>query len=365
MTVGSLSQVLAGCAQALGLPTVHSPQFPQAQSVVLCLIDGLGAQQLRHYQADAPTLSALQMHSGVDAKTVFPSTTATALASLGTGLDPGQHGLVGSAFWLPEIDQMLFPLKWGREPNPLIIQPEPTLLQAMVRGGVEVVTVGPAAYRDSGLTQAALRGGRYVAAETRGDRIHAVQLCLAEPSRTFVYCYWPHLDRVGHEYGVGSTQWRESLAEVDALVAGLVETLRTDQLLVVTADHGMVNCPQDRRCSLESRPSLMAGVRRIAGDPRARHIYLDVEQDAPQVALRWAAELSGIATVMAKEEAIETGLFGAVDAVIADRLGDVLAIAEDDWLLSSRVDQRVSGLIGQHGGLSPAECLIPVLHARG
>jgi len=58
-------------------------------------------------------------------------------------------------------------------------------------------------------------------------------------------------------------------------------------------------------------------------------------------------------------------LLGPVDDWYAERIGDVVAIARDDWALTSqRIDSMVSGLRGQHGGLTSAEVLIP-LRAAG
>lgn len=343
---------------------------------MLLLVDGLGARQLLDHPTAAPTLAAMEPLTSViqdrqvGGHTVFPSTTATALASLGTGLDPGEHGLVGTGFWVPELDQALFPLKWGVDPNPVMIQPEPTVFEALVRAGVDVVSVGPQAYRASGLTQAVLRGGSYLIAETAQDRLDVIAQTLQVGAATFVYCYWPRLDRVGHEQGVGSPEWLAALAEVDAIAAGIMGCLGQDQHLVVTADHGMVNCPPDRRILIEGRTVLMNGVARILGDPRARHLYVHAGQGradglADDVAERWREELAGVATVATREEAVERGWFGRVEPLLADRIGDVVAVCEQDWMLASRTDPTVSRLVGQHGGMTPDEMLIPILHARG
>lgn len=373
--MSDLAQVLAGCSELLGNPNAGPAKRGPARAVVLLLIDGLGAGQLLDHASSAPTLAAMARFAHVQqdpllgARTVFPSTTATALASLGTGLDPGEHGLVGTTFWVPDIEQVLSPLKWGTDPNPVMIQPEPTVLEAMVRAGVDVISVGPQAYRESGLTQAALRGGTYLTAETAQDRVRTVAQVLATARSTFVYCYWPRLDRVGHEHGVGSPDWLMALAEVDAITAGILASLGPDQDLVVTADHGMVNCPAGRRIAIESRPALMAGVQRVLGDPRARHLYIRGEGEAPSdsadhVATRWREELRGIALVATRNEAIEQGWFGRVDPMLADRIGDVVVACEQDWMLASRTDPTVSRMIGQHGGMTPQEMLIPILHAR-
>jgi hypothetical protein len=366
--VSDLAQVLAGCAELL--------VGPRSRAAVLLLIDGLGARQLRDFATAAPTLAAMQPFASVvqdrqvGGRTVFPSTTATALASLGTGLDPGEHGLVGTAFWVPEIDQALFPLKWGTEPNPMMIQPEPTVFEAMGRAGVDVVSVGPQAYRASGLTQAALRGGRYLVAESAQERLDVIAEALRVATSTFIYCYWPRLDRVGHEQGVGSPEWLAALTEVDGIAAGILNCLGPDQHLVVTADHGMVNCPPDRRILIEGRPMLVNGVARVLGDPRARHLYVHTGRGtvaglAADVAARWRDELTGVATVATRMEAVEQGWFGRVDPLLADRIGDVVAVCDQDWMLSSRTDPTVSRLVGQHGGMTPDEMQIPILHARG
>lgn len=371
--MSGLAQVLAGCAELLGNPAAGRSHAGSARAVVLCLIDGLGARQLRDYASSAPSLSSMApfgyvaQESPGGGTTVFPSTTATALASLGTGLDPGEHGLVGTAFWVPEIERVLLPLQWGADPNPVMIQPEPTVFEAMARAGVDVVSVGPESYRTSGLTQAALRGGRYVAAETAGDRVHVVTEYLETAQSTFVYCYWPRLDRVGHERGVGSADWLAALQEVDTMVGGIVDGLGAQQHLVVTADHGMVNCPAERRLLIESRPALLAGVHRILGDPRARHLYVKdgagfASTAAADVADRWREELVGVAEVATRDEAVERGWFGRVDPMLAERIGDVVAVSADDWMLASHVDPTVSRLIGQHGGMTAEEMLIPILH---
>ena len=77
----------------------------------------------------------------------------------------------------------------------------------------------------------------------------------------------------------------------------------------------------------------------------------------------WRDELGDRADVRIRAEVVD--LLGPVDDWYADRIGDVVAIARDDWALTSdRVDRIVSGLRGQHGGLTDEEVLIP-LRAAG
>jgi hypothetical protein len=145
-------------------------------------------------------------------------------------------------------------------------------------------------------------------------------------------------------------------------VAGLWELVADDVALLVTADHGIIDIPDDRRVDLETRPALRRDVVTILGEPRVRHVYTAAGR-ADAVRRAWSDELGDSADVRTRAEVDE--LLGPVDEWYADRIGDVVAIARDDWALTSdRVDRIVSGLRGQHGGLTEEEVLIP-LRAAG
>ncbi|MBU6245683.1 MAG: alkaline phosphatase family protein [Actinomycetales bacterium] len=358
-TEPTIADVATSAAASIGLAGfVDRIGLGQAQHAVICLIDGLGWQQLQDAAIDAPVLTSGQ---GSAISTVFPSTTPTALASLGTGLLPGSHGLVGAMFWLPEESQVLAPLHWGSSPHPLAVQPEATVFERAERLGAKVTTIAPEAYRASGLTRAALRGGQYRAAEAVADRVEAILAATTGYGPTLTYVYWPHLDRIGHEFGAGTREWRQALGQADALAGRLAAALPRDSVMVVTSDHGMVNCPQ--RLHLDRDPGLMAGVRCIAGEPRARHVYA-VDGQASQVERRWRDLLASTATILSRAQVVESGLIVADDWIV-ERIGDVVALPMEGIALTCSVDSQSSALVGQHGGPSPAETRIPCILMRG
>jgi hypothetical protein len=359
--VATLADVGSSAAAAVGAPGFRDALgIGACRQVVVCLVDGLGWDALHAHRTLAPRLAAL---SGGPIDAVFPTTTPVGLASLGTGLLPGMHGLVGAAFRYPESDELLMPLHWGREPVPVAVQPEPTVFERVAQSGIRMTTVSPGAYRDSGLTRAVLRGADYLAADDAEQRILAVRDILGAGRVSFTYVYWPELDRIGHEFGVASEEWRAALARVDELVGGLADELVPGSALVVTADHGMLDCPPETRIAIEEDPRLTANVDRIAGEPRARHLYV-ANGSAAEVQAAWRESLGTRADVFTRSELVDSGLLGPVDAELADRIGDVMVIARTGTLLASRFDSMVSQLLGQHGGLSPAEVRIPALIQR-
>jgi predicted AlkP superfamily pyrophosphatase or phosphodiesterase len=74
------------------LPSWFPAPVSRAERTVVMVLDGLGWEQLRERAELAPTLAAM---AGGPITSVAPTTTATALTSLTTGLPPGQHGMVG------------------------------------------------------------------------------------------------------------------------------------------------------------------------------------------------------------------------------------------------------------------------------
>lgn len=358
----SLSQVATSAAASIGVPGfVDDLGIGECRSVVVLLVDGLGWQLLDTHRDIAPVTASL---SGGPISAVFPTTTPVGLGSFGTGLPPGAHGLVGASFWLPETEDVLNPLHWGGDPFPVAIQPEPTVFEAVERAGFAMTTVSPGAYRTSGLTRAVLRGGSYLAADDAIARVERVRSLLRSSAPSFTYVYWFELDRVGHEFGVDSAEWRTALGRVESLVVALLDELPSGATLVVTADHGMVDCPVESRVMVDDHPELMAGVRHLTGDPRARHVYAD-DGAARDVLQAWQAIVGDRFTVMTRVQVLESGILGEVDPALAARIGDLLVIASDGNMIGSSADATVSRLIGQHGALSSAEVLIPALIHRG
>ena len=173
----SLADVLPAVASALGAPlrddsaAASALVLPEAPAYVVFLVDGLGADLLaaHAHAADAPFLSSLTELGPLTAG--FPSSTVVSLTSLGTGLLPGTHGVVGFTSRVPGSDRLLNALFWDKEIDPLQWQPHPTGFQTLAASGVHVTSVNKREFRGSGLTLAAQRGGDWIDADRVGERV--------------------------------------------------------------------------------------------------------------------------------------------------------------------------------------------------
>lgn len=374
MTRPALFDVVPAVLAAVGVPAPPSPlRLAPARAACVLLVDGLGAANLADAAAAAPFLAGLASPlPGGSLEAGFPTTTATSLASLATGLPPGRHGMLGYTTAIPGAGRLLNALEWDDRVDPEAWQPHPTLLQRATAAGARVTRVAPAYFAESGLTRAALRGGAYAGIVSDGERVADALAGLSGDRPALVYVYTGDLDGTGHRRGWRSAAWRAQLAQIDRLVRQLAEGLPPGAALWVTADHGMVDVAAQAKVDVDdpAEAALRDGVALVGGEARARYLYTR-RGAAGDVAATWAERLGAGWRVWCRDEAIAEGLFGPVDDGVRPRIGDVVAaaVAEEPGggvgaVVTSRGDPGEAGLAGYHGGLSPRERRVPLLEVR-
>lgn len=359
-----LSQILPSIFASIGLSSTKDylgcGESPSGREV-LFLVDGLGADVINNYQEYVPTLVAA-LSKGI-VRTSFPTTTATSLATLTTGELPGSHGMLGYTVRVPRSGgRVLNSLKWDERVDPQIWQPIPTLFERATEAGIATTHVAAKRYEGSGFTRAVFRGAQYKGANIVADLVEETARAL-QATPAFVYLYVNDVDSAGHSDGVGSEKWLAALQGVDQLVAQLIAKVPSGTRIWITADHGMINV--EEKIVMGRDNSLLTDIATIAGEPRMRHLYLTTESEAAaqEVVSRWQGELGAKVSLFTRQSAVSAGLFGAlVSEDAADRIGDVIAIAQENVVLldPERADKE-GAMVGHHGGQSEIESSVPLL----
>lgn len=317
-----------------------------AERIVLLVIDGLGWNQLASRRASTPTLNGMD---GGPITTVAPSTTATALTSISTGLPPGEHGIVGYRFAVH--GEVLNVLRWSTAAGDARQTIPPSKMQLHPAfGGQRPPVVTRAEFAGSGFTLAHLDETRFTGYRTLGT-LAAEVVRLARGGEPFVYAYYEGLDKVSHEYGLG-VQYDEELRWIDHLVATLLERLPSGTVLVVTADHGQVVVPQEQVLQLPGE--VQAHVATQSGEGRFRWLHARGGRTSALLEAAHGA-LGDAAWVRSRSEAIAEGWYGPIvtDAA-AGRLGDVLLAAKGTFAFHDPSDTGPYLLVGRHGSLTAA-----------
>lgn len=326
-----------------------------AHQVVLLVLDGLGWEQLGQRPAVAPTLSA--MHGG-PITTVAPTTTATALTSITTGLTPGEHGLIG--YRIDVGGEILNVLRWQTDrPHDARRHHEPERLQPFAPFlGEAVPVVSRADLERSAFSAAHLRGSRPFGWRVPSSLPVQVGQMLRAGER-FVYAYYDGIDRVAHEHGFGPFYDAE-LQFADQLVAQVIDELPAEAVLLVTADHGQVHVgantiPVDR--------NLGRMVQRTSGEGRFR--WLHAAPGAADALAVAATEAHGAsAWVVTRQQMLDEAWFGpVVSPPVRARLGDVALVARDDVSFDDPAEGGAA-LECRHGSMTAAEVYVPLVAMR-
>ncbi|MFT3942880.1 MAG: alkaline phosphatase family protein [Ancrocorticia sp.] len=359
----SLSAALdgVGLATASGGTTSSADRellgLPQAEQVCFVLVDGLGYANLAARSGHAATLRSWTHLDPLT--TVAPSTTAAAITSVGTGELPGATAMLSYSLRAPSGRNFSL-IKWDDPTvDPVEWQREPTLFERLGERASECRLVQPKSYVGSGLTLCALRGAKAAPADSIDDRIGAASRELRRGAKA-VYLYWKELDHTGHNKGWLSEDWVGALEVLDAALRQLARRVPRGTLIVVTADHGMVDVTERIDVALE--PALTQDVELVSGEERSLHLYTK-QGTAAEVAERWQDVLGEQSWVLTKDEAAASGLFGTLGEKARDVMGDVLVFQSGTLsLIDSRLRKPDQSFMrGVHGSLTSDEMLVPLI----
>ncbi|UCF10320.1 MAG: alkaline phosphatase family protein [Candidatus Bipolaricaulota bacterium] len=260
--------------------------------VVLLILDGLGFLRLRAAMDEVPDLYLAKLARRgklVPLTSVFPSTTASALATLSTGVTPCEHGLLGYRLYLRETGAVTNMVRFSLHGNP---RPEAafemgldsdrfleaeTVYQRLEPRGVRCHVVLPRYIAGSGLSRLLYRGVTKIhAASTFSDLLVSARELFAAPDKQMITLYWGSLDAVAHAYGPSDERLTAELRALDAcLRQQLAVQDGGETLLLISSDHGMTDMTPSDYVDMSSLPTLHRALRiPPVGEPRATYLHL-------------------------------------------------------------------------------------------
>lgn len=338
------------------LPSWMPPVLGEVDQVCLMVIDGLGWNQLKTFQSLLPTTADMVQQP---ITTVAPTTTATALTSISTGLPPGEHGIMG--YRMSVNGEVLNCLRWSvPRGDARGLYPPHEVCRADAFEAQRPPIVVKAEFEGSGFTQAHLRGSRivpYRMPSTLAIEIDRV-LRTREP---FVYAYYDGVDKVAHEYGLGE-HYRAELIGLERLLEYIVAALPPKAALVITADHGHIDVGD---AVIKPAPEVMSMVDYQSGEGRFRWLHASAGAQAELLAAA-RQHHSDVAWIRGRDEMIDEGWFGPkVSDAARSRLGDVALVAREPISFDDPADSGPYKLVGRHGSMTADEVLVPLLVAIG
>ena len=197
--------------------------------VVLVVLDGLRPDAIPRFGLTHLTEVARSGASTMLGRTVSPSVTACAMASLLTGAAPERHGLQSDRFHIPRPSGPLHPLpKVLAEhglPTSAFLAATPMIFTGIARRIAAYLGVAKASFSGDGCAEI----------------LAAARPALRDQQRGLLVMHWPDGDRAVHEHGWMSAGYANAVRRMDGAMGalrGLIDLTDPATLLIALADHG-------------------------------------------------------------------------------------------------------------------------------
>ncbi|HYG78367.1 MAG TPA: alkaline phosphatase family protein [Planctomycetota bacterium] len=343
-------------------------QIGNHEHVVFVLIDGLGLQLLRDLAPGED--SFLRQHLVRELQAVYPSTTAVALTSLGTGVYPAQHGISGWWMYLEELDISVEILPFverfsKRNLHEFGLLNEQVFISPSVLPGFRhsPLIVTRNYISDSTYSRYWSGGCRSIGYERIAESIDLVIRHVQEtPAPSYTHLYLPQLDGACHHHGVDHEAIHKLFKLLDDEMRRLHAAIGTRARLVISADHGHINPTIDRHLH-HSEP--LAELLRCppTGDQTVPLFHVK-EGRHEEFRDGFARQFGDLFALLSIDEVEQLQLLGPGKMTPAARrhFGDYLGIAPGAHTLHYMHPILKTNIHkGVHSGMTPAEMTVPLI----
>ncbi len=366
--MSSISRALGGKSSYSQLKQLPSSKLKNSRNIILIVLDGIGYEYIK----EKGKKTVFQEHLKGVITSVFPSTTASAITTILSGLAPQQHAITGWFVHLKEIGAVTAILPFVTRAGG----------QSLAKAGVRKRDIMDFKRFEDGLKAAScnvttqnikrdeLKDGTSKRTSVlgytnlRGFFSQIKKAVRSSNKRKFVYAYWPGFDAIAHQEGVRSRKAEDHFRQISKELGSFVEGMRgTNTTIIITSDHGMIDTSGKRTIRLEDHPGLKECLTLpLCGEPRAAYCYVHPSK-TKQFERYVRKKLGKCCRLYRSEELVKRNFFGLYkrNPRLNDRIGDYTIIMKHDYIIKDRLpgeEERI--LAGNHGGLSKEEMLVPL-----
>lgn len=383
---------LTGKPPFLRFPGIPEAFFQQYKNVMFFFIDSFGWRFFTQHCDHSPFLQRIIEQGGSTKITSqFPSTTASHVTTIHTGLEVGQSGIFEWQIYDPHLDQIIVPLLFsyagtmeretlkqeGIEAKHLFSFQ--TLYQDLQQHEVISHVLQHREYTPSPYSDVVFQGAQAIPYLTLPEALtHLEELLFQQESSAYFCLYFDRIDAICHRYGPQSPQLEAEialfLAAMEHWFQRLCQKNLKDTLFILSADHGQIETDPQKTIYLNQDPAFAGFEHYIKPNQKGellvpgggcRDLVLYIKEGKIEAAQAFLeTRLAGRAEVYQSKDLIADGLFGALppSPSFLSRMGDLVILPHPYetvwWYEKGKFEQT---LLGRHGGLSPQEMEIPLL----
>jgi hypothetical protein len=321
------------------------------KNVIILLLDGLGLDVLEHNLNENSFLRKNVVHIN---SAIYPSTTAASTTATKCGLSPLSSGWTGWENYLKEANRNLV-LFTGYN----YVTDEPT--------GISLYNYIPynMFYYDMDVEGSVIEPDFSNHNHKLQNQLKRSLSQLKKANKPVVqYIYYTDPDKIMHQTGTNSKETKTVIEALNLQMESFAKKLPNDTLLIISADHGHINCNPINIYTCN--PILKLLNRRPSND--ARCITFSVKNGKEKEFEHLFNSLFGYAYKLYKtKDAINEGFFGKpndpINQRVNDFLADYVAVGIKDYYFNYK-DENAFIFKSHHAGITRDEMLVPVIAIR-
>ena len=361
-------------------------EFRKYSRIIVFYIDGVGYDYLKNNSGNGGFFGRVaDKGSLAPMTTVFPSTTASASATLSTGLTPMEHLLIEWQMYFHETGALMYTLpfrpvtsayqKRAAKLNPWDLFYGTPIYSRLGEEGVKSYVFVNRAISRGEYSDLVFRGSRVIPHSYLTDCMVNLRKTLEnDRSEFYAYVYVESADGAGHEFGPGSDKYTAEVNNIsriinEELLKKIDPEAARDVLIIFTSDHGQVDINPERTVYLNNLPGIEESYEVYdnlfippTGSPRDVFLHIKKEQ-VDETISRLDDFLNGKADAIRTDDAVRSGLFGTSEPSqkLFRRIGTGLILPRANETVWHRFrGMHEMSLLGLHGGLNREEMLVPL-----
>jgi len=371
---GSIVNLMSSVGKACGwnskyseLKLLSSEEIKKYKNIVLVIIDGLGYEYLK----SKPKSFLYEKTRGKITSSFLATTSASNTVFL-TGVPAQQHaypawhtlfkeiGIVSIALmFMPRLKGMPYSKKGV---NIKEIFDEKAFPDKIKRKSINVV-FKPIANSD--FTNAANGKSKKITYNPNlTSFFKQLNKAIKLPGKKYIHTYWPKFDSYAHDQGIASKKVAKHFNELDRRVKTFAKNIPKDTIVLITADHGLIDVPMKNRIRIEDHPKLEECLTLpLCGEGRVPFCYVHPSK-TKQFEKYIKTKFKKYCTLHKGQDLIDKNYFGLgkPHPKLFDRIGDYVLITKKNYYIGDKLaGQEYNSNKGHHGGLSKQEMLVPLI----
>lgn len=354
-------------------------EYQGVEKIFLIVADGFGYNRLlTHVERQEGTLSEIVSKGVLKPLTSpFPATTSTSLASIFTGLTPGEHGIAGYHMFSREYGCVINTLEmrpvYGYSSEVEIAKDLSRKIRPWISSlqehGIKTLIATKSSIMRSGLSRVIHADQEIIPYSLESEMLLKCRKAFEQEGPLFLILYYSGIDTLEHKYGPDSEEVMSEIQSFEFLLRRFFDKIsiatKKEALIMLISDHGV--CETQSTSYIKDFPEVASKLQLPpVGDSRATFLF-SKQGEKDNLKNAFEEELKNFRLVESNE-IIESGAFGKTtdSMLIRSTVGDLTALSTGPKVLSYPYfeDDRNREQRGSHGGMTPEEVIVPLLSMK-